>query len=54
MVSMAGDLRRAAKAATEPELAAKLQSSAANLEKTALAKVGQTSPAIGKLLDLLA
>ena len=54
MVSMAGDLRRAAKQVTEPELAAKLQSSAADLEKTALAKVGQNNPAIGQLLDMFA
>ena len=54
MVSMAGDLRRAAKQAAEPELAAKLQSSASILEKTALAKVGQNNPAIGQLLDTFA
>lgn len=54
MISMAGDLRRAAKAATQPELAVKLQSSAAILEKTALAKVGLNNPMIGQLLDTLA
>jgi hypothetical protein len=54
MVSMAGDLRRAAKQTAEPELAAKLQSSAVNLEKTALAKVGQNNPMIGQLLDTFA
>lgn len=54
MVSMAGDLRRAAKTAAEPDLAAKLQTSAATLEKTALAKVGQTNPMIGTLLDTFA
>ena len=54
MISMAGDLRRAAKTTAEPELAAKLKTSAATLEKTALAKVGQTNPAIGQLLDTFA
>ena len=54
MISMAGDLRRAAKTAAEPQLAVKLQSSAAILEKTALAKVGQNNPAIGQLLDTFA
>ena len=54
MISMAGDLRRAAKTATQPELAVKLQSSAAILEKSALAKVGQNNPMIGQLLDTFA
>ena len=54
MISYAGDLRRQAKETAAPELAAKLQSVASNLEKTALAQVGQTSPHIGTLLDLLA
>jgi|GEM_PF-1172476 len=54
MMSYAGDLRRAAKQATAPEVSEKIQRSAAALEKTALTKVGQTSPGIGALLDLLA
>ena len=54
MVSYAGDLRRAAKQATAPHEADKLQQVATNLEKTALVKAGLTSPHIGVLLDLLA
>jgi hypothetical protein len=51
MVSYAGDLRRAAKKIAAPELAQKIQQSAASLEKVALAKVGQAGPGIGALLD---
>lgn len=51
MVSYAGDLRKAAKQAPTPELSAKIQQSAAELEKAALAKVGQAGPGIGALLD---
>jgi hypothetical protein len=51
MVSYAGDLRRAAKQATTPEEAEKIQRSANTLEKTALATVGQAGPGIGTLLD---
>ncbi len=54
MVSFAGDLRREAKQASAPEHAAKLQQAAATLESTALQKIGQNNPAIGKLLDILA
>ncbi len=53
MMSYAGDLRRQARQTAEPEQAIKLQTAAATLEKTALAQVGQTSPHIGALLDLL-
>jgi hypothetical protein len=53
MVSYAGDLRRAAKQATAPEEAEKIQRSASALEKVALAKIGQAGPGIGKLLDIL-
>jgi hypothetical protein len=53
MISFAGDLRRQAKQTTEPEQAIKLNIAAAKLETTALAQVGQTSPHIGALLDLL-
>jgi hypothetical protein len=53
MVSYAGDLRRAAKQAPTPEESAKLQQSAAELEKKGLAQVGQTGPGIGRLLDML-
>lgn len=51
---MAGELRRAAKAAPQPELAEKIQRSAAELEKTALTRVGQAGPGIGALLDTFA
>jgi hypothetical protein len=55
MMAYAGDLKRAAaQQAGSPDVARKLQQSADALEKSALAKVGQTSPLIGKLLDLLA
>ena len=53
MVSYAGDLRRAAKQAPTPEMAQKIQTSAQQLEKTALTRVGLTGPGIGKLLDTL-
>jgi hypothetical protein len=52
MVSYAGDLRRAAKQASAPELAEKIQRSAAALEKTALAKIN--APGLGALLDIIA
>ena len=51
MVSMAGELRRAARAAPQPELAQKIERSAVELDKTALARVGQAGPGIGALLD---
>jgi hypothetical protein len=51
MVSYAGDLRRAAKQAPTPEIGAKIQQSAAELEQKGLAQVGQAGPGIGKLLD---
>ena len=54
MVSYAGDLRRAAKQAPTPEVSAKIQQSAAELEQKALTQVvGQAGPGIGKLLDTL-
>lgn len=53
MVSYAGDLRRAAKLAPTPEVSNKIQQSAAELEKKALAQVGQAGPGIGRLLDML-
>ena len=53
MVSYAGDLRRAAKQAPTPETAQKIQSSAAQLEKTALNRVGLNAQGIGTLLDTL-
>jgi len=53
MVSYAGDLRRAAKQAATPDVARKIQSTAQQLEKTALTRVGLTAPGIGKLLDKL-
>ncbi len=51
---MAGELRRAARLAPQPELAEKIQRSASEMEKTALARVGQTGPGIGALLDTFA
>jgi len=54
MVSMAGELRRAAKHTPQPELADKIQRSANEMEKVALARVGQTGPGIGALLDTFA
>lgn len=53
MVSYAGDLRRAAKEASTPETAQKIQSSAVQLEKTALNRVGLNSQGTGRLLDTL-
>jgi len=53
MVSYAGDLRRAAKQAPTPEMAQKIHTTAQQLEKTALTRVGLTGPGIGKLLDTL-
>ena len=54
MVSYAGDLRRAAKAAPTPEVSDKIQQSAVQLEKKAFAQVGKAGPGIGKLLDTFA
>ena len=54
MVSYAGDLRRAAGKTPDPETAAKIQRSAEQLEKCAIAKVSDTGPGIGQLLDTLA
>jgi len=51
MVSYAGELRRAARQINQPEAAEKVRRSAAELEQTALARIGQ--PAVGKLLDKL-
>jgi hypothetical protein len=53
MVSYAGDLRRAAKQAPTQDVAQKIQSSAQQLEKAALTRVGLTAPGIGTLLDTL-
>jgi hypothetical protein len=53
MLSYSGDLRRAAKQASAPDLQQKIQQSADTLEKTALTKVGLAGPGIGALLDLL-
>ena len=53
MVSYAGDLRRAAKQAPTPETAQKIQTSANQLEKTALTRLGLTAQGVGKLLDTL-
>jgi hypothetical protein len=46
-------LRRAAKVAPTPEVAQKIQTSAAQLEKTALNRVGLHAQGIGRLLDTL-
>ena len=53
MVSYAGDLRRAAKQAPTPDVAQKIQSTAQQLEKAALTRVGMTARGIGTLLDTL-
>ena len=53
MVSYAGDLRRAAKQAP-PDVADKIARSADQLEKTALNRVSDAGPALGKLLDTFA
>ena len=53
MDSYAGDLRRAAKEAPTPETAQKIQSSATELAKTALNRVGLNAQGIGRLLDTL-
>jgi hypothetical protein len=53
MVSYAGDLRRAAQKVPDPNVAEKIQRSASDLEKTALSRVGQAGPGIGRLLDTL-
>jgi len=53
MMSYAGDLRRAAKQAQAPEVAEKIQRSAADLEKTALNRLGHLTFGVGKMLDIL-
>jgi hypothetical protein len=54
MMSYAGDLRRAAKQATALETAEKMQRSAADLEKTALSRLGHLTFGVGQMLDILA
>ncbi len=54
MVTYAGDLRRAAQQAAQPELAAKIAQSAKTLEQTALNRVSDAGPMLGKLLDTFA
>lgn len=55
MVSYAGELRRAARREPTPEVAQKISQSAAQLEKTAIDRVGKAAaPHIGALLDTLA
>jgi hypothetical protein len=54
MISYAGDLRRAAKQVSAPDVQQKIQQTADTLEKTALTKVGQAGPGIGALLDTFA
>lgn len=51
MVSYAGALRRAVREAPTPETAQKIQRTAAEMEKTALTRVGMGGPGIGRLLD---
>ncbi len=53
MVSYAGDLRRSAKQAS-PEVAEKIQRSADQLEKTAINRISDAGPTLGKLLDTFA
>ncbi len=54
MVSYAGDLRRAARQTQQPELAAKMQQASKTLEQTALNRVSDAGPNLGKLLDTFA
>ena len=54
MVSYAGNLRRAAKQQSVPEVAQKIQRSAQELENTALKHISQAAPNMGKLLDTFA
>ena len=54
MLAAAGDMRRFARQADDPETAAKIQRAAADLETKGLAKAGITNPMIGKLLDTFA
>jgi hypothetical protein len=54
MISMAGDMRRFAQQAGDPETAAKIQRAAKELETNGLVKAGLTNPMIGKLLDTFA
>ena len=54
MVTYAGDLRRAAKGAQQPEIAEKMQRSAKALESAALERVSDAGPGLGRLLDTLA
>jgi hypothetical protein len=55
MISYAGELRRAARRLPEPELAQKIQSSAVQLETTAIRQVAKSAAAqIGALLDTFA
>ena len=54
MISYAGELRRAARRESQPEVAQKLSQTAVQLEKTGIAKVAEnTAPYIGRLLDTL-
>ena len=55
MISYAGELRRAARRMPEQELALKVQTSAVQLEKTAIQQVAKSvAPQIGALLDTFA
>lgn len=54
MVSYAGDLRRSARQAPQPEVAQKIQRAADHLEKAAFARLSLTDSKVGKLLDMLA
>jgi hypothetical protein len=51
MISYAGDLRRTAGKTADPETAAKIQRSANELEKTAIARMNEAGSGIGLLLD---
>jgi hypothetical protein len=54
MISYAGELRRAARRLPEQDVAQKIQSSAVQLEKTAIQQVAKSAaPQIGALLDTL-
>lgn len=54
MVSYSGELRRVAKQQPDQEMAQKIQRSAEQLENTALKRISQAAPNLGKLLDTFA
>jgi hypothetical protein len=54
MISYAGELRRAARRESAPDVAQKIEQSASHLEKSAIHQVAKDAgPRLGKLLDTL-